>query len=94
MKTVLKYAGVVLTAESIKKTHEWFANNARACIAEVERGEVRVNDQARYFAECNARAAMHDAHANGTATDEFKYSFTFLQFAHTAQTGECIALLP
>lgn len=89
-----KFAGVELTEASIKATHKWFADNARACIAEVERGEVRVNDQASYFADCNARAAMHDAHANGTATDEFKYSLTFLQFAHTEQTGECVALLP
>jgi hypothetical protein len=94
MKQKLIYAGVELTAESIKATHQWFADNARACIAEVKRGAVRVNNEAKYFADCNARAAMHDAHANGTAPEEYRYSVTFLQFAHTRQTGECVALLP
>jgi hypothetical protein len=100
----MKFAGVELTAESIKAAHAWYADNARGCIAEVISGAVKlgardtqaeyVENMASYFADCNARAEMHDAHANGTARDEYRYSFAFLQRAHTIQTGECIALLP
>jgi hypothetical protein len=90
----MKFSGVELTAESIKAAHEWYADNARACIAEVKSGAVRVNDDAAYFAWRESDAATHDAHANGTASAEYRYSFAFLQRAHTIQTGECIALLP
>jgi hypothetical protein len=94
METGLKFAGVELTAESIKAAHAWYADNERVCIAQAERGLFHVNDKMRYFADCNARAAMHDAHANGTASEEYRYSVAFLQRAHYIQTGECIALLP
>jgi AICAR transformylase/IMP cyclohydrolase PurH len=84
--------------------HRHFADNARACIAEVESGAVKLGARdtqaeydanvAQYFVDCRERAAMHDAHANGTASEEYRYSFAFLQKAHYIQTGECVALLP
>ena len=90
----MKFAGVELTAESIRAAHLLFAENARACIAEMERGEVTVNDPEGYRAWRESHAAEHEAHANGTATEEYRYSVAFMQCAHTIQTGECVALLP
>lgn len=39
----MKFAGVELTAESIRAAHRSFADNARACIEEVKSGAVSVN---------------------------------------------------
>jgi hypothetical protein len=48
---------------------------------------VRVNDRESYFSW--RREQIEEAHAG-----KLDHSFTFLQRAHTIQTGECIALLP
>jgi hypothetical protein len=100
----MRFANVELTPASISAAHKWYADNARACIAEVESGAVKLGARdtpeeygalvASYFASCNARAVEHDAHANGTAREEYRYSFAFLQTAHFIQTGESVALLP
>jgi hypothetical protein len=90
----MKFNGVELTAESIAAAHRGYADNARDCIAEVESGKVAVIDREQYIEGCEARAAEHDAYANGTATAEFRYSLAFLQYAYYLQTGESVALLP
>ena len=76
-----------LTDETIQATRQWFANNALACIAEVQDGSVRVNDSERYFARCRER---HDEALAG----RYDHSLAFLQRAHAHQTGEWVPLLP
>lgn len=78
---------IKLTQETIQATRQWFADNALACIAEVQDGSVRVNDQERYFARCRQN------HAEALA-GAYDHSLAFLQRAHYIQTGECPALLP
>lgn len=75
------------TEETIQKTRQWFADNALACIAEVESGKVRVNDPERYFA--NKRQDHTDFLAG-----KYDHTFAFLQRAHYLQTGESVAFLP
>lgn len=76
-----------LTPESIQAARQWFADNALACITEVESGAVRVNDPARYF------TLQRESHADALA-GKFDHTLTFQQRAYFIQTGECIALLP
>lgn len=83
----MKFAGVELTEESILKAREWFADNARGCIEEVQNGSVKVNDPESYFKWCEER--VKDALAGHN-----DHTLTFLQRAHYIQTGECVALLP
>jgi len=78
---------MTLTPETIQATRQWFADNAAACIAEVEAGRVWVNDPARYFA--HQRQAAADSLAG-----KYDHTFTFLQRAHYIQTGECVPFLP
>jgi hypothetical protein len=77
----------LLTPETIQATRQWFADNARACIAEVQSGEVRVNDLPAYTAwrEESAAAALRG---------DYDRTLTFLQRATYIQTGDCPALLP
>lgn len=82
-----RFAGVELTEESILKTREWFANNAKECIDEVRCGKVKVNDPESYFQWCETR--IKDA-----LTGRNDHSVTFLQRAYFIQTGESVALLP
>ena len=83
----MKFNGVELTQETILATRQWFADNAMACIAEVESGAVKVNDPEKYFAWRKESAANSLAGKND-------HTFTFMQRAHYLQTGECVALLP
>jgi hypothetical protein len=75
-----------LTPESILAARRWFAENALACIAEVESGRVHVNDPASYFVW---RRQQHDEALAGA----YDHTLTFLQRAHHIQTGECVPLL-
>lgn len=77
----------LLTPETIRATRQWFADNERACIAEAQSGEVRVNDLPDYIAwrEESAAAALRG---------DYDRSLTFLQRATYIQTGNCPALLP
>jgi hypothetical protein len=75
-----------ITANSIQLTRQWFANNALACIAEVESGKVRVNERDRYFANCRQRAA--DALAG-----KGDHTFAFRQRAYYIQTGKCLPFM-
>lgn len=76
-----------LTPEAVQAARQWFADNALACIAEVESGAMRVNDKARYFAQ---RRQQHDDALAGA----YDNSFAFWQRAYLIQTGECVPLLP
>lgn len=76
-----------LTKETILKTRQWFADNAQACIDEVKRGEVKVNDELGYFARCEQRKT--DAIAG-----MIDHSLTFKQRAIMIQTGFCHPILP
>jgi hypothetical protein len=84
---MMMFAGVALTQETIQQTRQWFADNSLACIAEAVSGDVRVNDLPSYIAWRN------EQHAEALA-GKHDHTFTFLQRAHTLQTGECIAMLP
>ena len=75
-----------LTREAVNATREWFADNARACAAEAQRGEVRVNDLPAYVTWCEERAAA-------ALRGDYDRSLTFLQRATYIQTGNCPALL-
>lgn len=78
---------VALRNESIQAARQWFHDNALACIAEVESGEVKVNDLEKFRAWKTESAA--DALAG-----KYDHTLAFLQRAHFIQTGECVALLP
>ena len=82
-----RFNNVELSAESMQKAREWYAENALACIAEVENGSVRVNDKEAYFSSCMQRHADSLAGKND-------HTFAFLQRAYYIQTGESVALLP
>lgn len=84
---MLRFNGVELTEESILKTREWFANNARACIEEVKSGEVKVNDCESYFEWRNKQVKEY-------MEGKDDHTVAFLQRAYYIQTGECVALLP
>jgi hypothetical protein len=84
---MVKFAGTEITQETIIATRQWFADNARGCISEVESGAVRVNDPESYF-EWRLQQVADSLAGNNDHT------FTFLQRAHYIQTGECVALLP
>lgn len=81
------FAGVELTPATVAATRQLFADNAQACIDEATSGAVRVNDLAAYIEW--RREEIADSLAG-----KWDHTFTFLQRAHTLQTGECIALLP
>lgn len=77
----------ILSPKAIQAARQWFADNALACIAEVESGAVRVNDRAAYFAR------RHQDHADYLAGKR-DHTFTLRQRAHFIQYGEMVALLP
>lgn len=80
------FNGVTLTDETIQAAREWFAENARECINDAKSGAVRVNDLGSYVewqSECIA----------DSLAGKWDHTFTFLQRAHSMQTGDCIALL-
>lgn len=68
-------------------TRQHFAENCKACIEEVKRGEVQVNDPEAYFAECERLAKEH-------LRGKWDHTFTFRQYAHFLRTGESVPLLP
>lgn len=75
-----------LTQETILATRQWFADNALACMSEVEDGSVKVNDVDAYYAWVRGR--RDDALAGKN-----DHTFTFQQRGWYIQTGECIGLL-
>lgn len=81
------FNNVELTAQTMQRTRQHFADNAQACIHEVVTGEVTVNDPQSYF-EWRCEQAV-DAMAG-----KIDHTLTFLQRAYYLQTGEMIALLP
>lgn len=73
--------------EYMEKARQWFIDNCYACLAEVESGEVTVNDPKAYRIYQLHRIERHKAGA-------YDHCFTFLQKAYYLQTGESVALLP
>lgn len=82
----MRFNGVELTDETIKKTRKWFHDNSISCIEEVRRGEVGVNDRESYF---SWRANQAKEYMDG----QHDRNLTFLQRAYFIQTGEWVALL-
>lgn len=81
------FAGVEITQETIIATRTAFIASYRACIDEAVSGAVRVNDLGDYIAwRLDSIAA--------TERGESDHTFTFVQRAHSIQTGECIPFLP
>lgn len=84
-----------LTPETIRKTRQWFADNAKAC-AELAQpygsGPIRkeggfyVNDIETYRAEQLAASAEFLA-------GKWDHTLTFAQRAHYIQTGESVPLM-
>ncbi|KAF1011077.1 MAG: hypothetical protein E5299_01498 [Burkholderia gladioli] len=82
---VRTFNGVVITDETIKKTRQWYADNAAHCIAEAESGTVRVNDLDEYRKWRQQQAAR-----SLDGLDD--HTFAFLQRAYFIQTGESVPL--
>lgn len=80
----MKFNNVVISEATIVTTRQWFADNAQACIDEVLSGEVRVNDVASYV-------QWRKQQIVDSLSGACDHTFTFVQRAHTIQTGECIA---
>ena len=80
-----RFAGVELTPETIQATREHFVQIYRDCMAEAR--EKGVLDMDRYI-------AWREKAIEDTLAGRHDHSLTFLQRAHSIQTGECIALLP
>lgn len=73
-----------------QKTREWFRDNALACIAEVETGNVRLPSHyplERYRADCEAKA-------RAAMAGEYDHSFAFRQRAEWIEGKPSRALLP
>lgn len=75
-----------MTNELIIKTREHFVSVERACIEEAVSGKVRVNDLASYIQWCERNIEAHLA-------GQSDHTFTFRQYAHYLETGQCVALL-
>lgn len=78
---------IQLTQETVVRTRQWFADNARECVVAATEGEFHVNDLPRY-------ARDQEASAVAFLAGERDHTFTFWQRAVYLQTGECPALLP
>ena len=81
------FNSVKITAKTIMATREHFAANRHACIAEVQSGELKVNDPAEYV-RWMLEMAQEDMEGR------HDHTLTFLQRAYWLQTGDMIALLP
>ena len=81
----LQFNGETLTSETVQAARQFFANNARACIAEARAGVFFVNDLERYVRDRERDAC--DALAGG-----WDHSFTFRQHAYFIQTGKSVPL--
>ena len=77
---------VKITAETIQKTREHFADTARACIDAATKGEFHVNDLSSYIVGQQKRIADDLAGTND-------HTLTFIQRAVWIQTGESVPLL-
>jgi hypothetical protein len=75
-----------ITAESIQLARQWFADNALACIAEVQSGKVTVNEPERYFARCKQ-------HAADSLAGKGDHTFALRQRAYHIQTGKWVPLM-
>ena len=76
---------LTITAETIKKTCDWFAQNALNCIKEVEEG-LFVNDKEKYFSQ---KRKEHENYKTGN----FKIWLGFWQKAYYIQTGKSVGIL-
>jgi hypothetical protein len=84
--SALRLNGVTLTPETIQATRQWYADNAQACIAEAESGEVFVNDLPSYIAWRKESAA-------DSLAGKYDHSLSFLQRAYFIQTGISVPIL-
>lgn len=85
--SIARFNGVELTPETMHATREWFADNARRCIAAAVSGKNQVNDLGSYVA-WRERCIADSLAGKGDRT------LAFLQRAYFIQTGESVALLP
>ena len=77
---------VTITAETIRITREWFAQNALDCIEGAIHGKYRVNDLNSYIEWQHRRMAQ-------SLAGEWDCNLTFVQRALFIQTGESVPLL-
>lgn len=82
----MRVNGIAITHETILKTREHFADNARACINDVRSGTLRPNNPERYIAEEQSLIA-------DILDGKSDHTLTFVQRALWIQTGECPPLL-
>jgi hypothetical protein len=78
--------GVVITAETIQKTRQWFADNAQDCILGANRGEFYVNDLGK-FTDWQNRCIAE------SLSGAWDHNLTFVQRALFIQTGQSIPML-
>lgn len=79
---------VTLTADTIKATCQWYADNAQACIDEELSGTSKypVNNQEEYIQEMTEQKEAY-------LTGNFMPSLSFWQKAYFIQTGKSVAML-
>ena len=80
------FNGTPLTDTTIRRTRQWFADNAQACIDNARSGETRVNDLESY-------CAWREKSIEDSLAGEGDHTFAFLQRAYFIQTGESVPLL-
>lgn len=86
----MKFNGLQITEESILACRQWFADNAQACVSDVEQGFVRMPF---HVLESQYKEKMQKI-AKAALAGEYDHTFTFMQRAYHIQTGESVALLP
>lgn len=92
--SLLKFAGVALTPETIQRTREHFAENQHACARlSLQYGECGplqkrgfyVNEREEYILRCEREAVAFLA-------GEYDCTFTFAQRAYFLQTSESVPM--
>lgn len=82
---------VILTAETIAATYQWFADHHRLCASEASAGAFFVNDLPSYVADCERQALEYEAKKLDGAGG--RMSLTFIQRAYFIQSGESVPML-
>lgn len=86
MRVIVYNKPIEITPETVQKTREWYADNARACIEEATAGKFHVNDLAKYVSWQRERIRE-------SLSGEWDNTLTFVQRAVYLQTGESVPLL-
>ncbi len=85
--TVIVYGKpITITQETIERARQWYADNARACIAGARSGKFHVNNLAEYVEGEEQRAQDY---LSGVAD----HTLAFAQMAVYLQTGRSVPIM-